>query len=539
MDSSILRAIRAKLQKVYDDDSGSRFLSFPQESPFVFTPGNIPVFTGKGEFDHAALAEMATFSRAVNMPVEGPVFPAAPSGPLLWDTYQEILDTAEVAQNFPAAAWKKLKNRFHAEIDMMTDLEGNRFSPAFLSPQDAFTQEWNELALSDVESPEPDDTFEYRTVHIERPWIDFDVFASRQWRFPPRSRQEVHFPAYVSDLILVRDKTAPASATVLAYLCKRLPACPNPAPSAQWPSPGNKKVSTVRCHCGHTYYFRDPGSMVCASCGRPLGKLQATPERVWIPSSKIPFIISLPEASAIIRQYFKKQKFVDPGFVHELEKASLTLRPVYIPVWEWTMQAYGVFQVTLQKTQHPDKKDENELEVKSFQEEILTEPVSMPRTTVSILASTLVGEELHTPVKRITNRFDFLEDPLGTSYERYSKDREASQQEARTRILEQLQKKASDKYTSLLKEVKPVSMNYVSETEKLVANPVWIGQIEYKSNRYEFHVDGFSGEAAARNGYPRSKRRILRNLFLGVAVLSLLAFFGILIAAYLRGKNGV
>lgn len=198
----------------------------------------------------------------------------------------------DITSSQPYVIWNQLKKRFDPNLTMLTTLENISFPPTYLFPSDVQEQHWDRITLhkgeikslvdtapeklktcfpsagaSDVESI----SFEYRSVRIERPWIDFDVFKSRFWRFPNDSSEDAisyddrsdlgQFPAYISALLLMRNlvikrkgsaeskasfseiseaKSEEAkksnSVTVLAYICKRLPASPNPAPDALWRS---------------------------------------------------------------------------------------------------------------------------------------------------------------------------------------------------------------------------------------------------------------------------------------------------------------
>lgn len=195
-----------------------------------------------------------------------------------------------ITSSQPYVIWDQLKKRFNPNLTILTSVENIKFAPTYLFPSDVQEQPWDCITLHEEEiktlidtaperlkvcfpSAEVSDveslSFEYRSVRIERPWINFDIFKSKFWRFHNDSSEESisyedrpdlgQFPAYISALLLMRnlvikrkgseankasfseisdteskDAKRSDSVTVLAYICKKLPLSPNPAPDALW-----------------------------------------------------------------------------------------------------------------------------------------------------------------------------------------------------------------------------------------------------------------------------------------------------------------
>ena len=387
MDANALLAIYTKVQQIYNDDDSSKFLSFPLDAQYIFSPERLNLFFGDDAAEAASsLNQRADFSRNMNRPVKS-LFPSAGTGELLWEVYQGILTTAEIAENAmsedekeafrkaeeflfvedenglsvhsekyrrycefrdrdftyreeisnlelsetltetqrdlelaklrkalaeneelwsagglrqevekllefrktvlansPVNAWARLKDKCLADLSVQTDLSGGSFASTVVFPNDVLNQPWcsidvgkEEVATlldqassdlrtrlrSDYKDPIESISFEYRSVGIQRPWFDSDLFKSRLWRLPNSSDQKIsygsdkllgRFPAYISGLLLLKDfrityasgktgisfgsltdrKGADGEVAVLAYICKILPVSPNPDESAHW-----------------------------------------------------------------------------------------------------------------------------------------------------------------------------------------------------------------------------------------------------------------------------------------------------------------
>lgn len=209
-----------------------------------------------------------------------------------YEVEEKMRIMTDITSSQPHVIWNQLKKRFNPNLSMLTTIEKISFAPTYLFPSDVQDQPWDRITLHQGEIKSLVDTapeklkacfpsagapsvesisFEYRSVRIERPWIDFDIFKSKFWRFPNDSSEDAisnedrsdlgQFPAYISALLLMRnlvikrkgsaesnasfseiaetkgeDAKKSNSVTVLAYICKRLPASPYPDPEAQWPS---------------------------------------------------------------------------------------------------------------------------------------------------------------------------------------------------------------------------------------------------------------------------------------------------------------
>ena len=389
MDANALLAIYTKVQQIYNSE-GSKFLSFPLDFQFTFSPESLNLFFGKDAATAvSSLNQKADFSRVMNLPVKS-LFPSSDAEGLLWDVYQEILTTAEIADNAmteaekeafrkaeeflfvkdeegrtvpseryrqysefrdrdfileeqilnlqlsetvaeneqkrelaklqkekaenealwsagglrqetekhlefrqkvlsssPLMAWARMKEKCQADLSVQSDLTGGTFATTVLFPSDVLSQEWCSIQVGEeevaalLEQASPDIrkrltsaytdpilsfSFDYRSVGVQRPWFDSDLFKSRMWRLPVTSNRMIsygsdrllgRFPAYISALLLLRNfqityasgKTVHSfgslasnqegsdkDVSILAYICKRLPLSPNPAEDVEWPT---------------------------------------------------------------------------------------------------------------------------------------------------------------------------------------------------------------------------------------------------------------------------------------------------------------
>ncbi|HCN54273.1 MAG TPA: hypothetical protein DIS88_10935, partial [Prevotella sp.] len=100
MEAKAYLAVFAKIQKIYEDTGAGKFLAFPLNNIYSFTPKNLSPLLGNGSADAAlSLEKTAEFSRIINTPVKGMFFPSAGHETYLWDLYDEILATADIAES--------------------------------------------------------------------------------------------------------------------------------------------------------------------------------------------------------------------------------------------------------------------------------------------------------------------------------------------------------------------------------------------------------------------------------------------------------
>jgi hypothetical protein len=208
-----------------------------------------------------------------------------------WNTYGNKLQVeeklnviSEITTSNPFVVWNELKSRFNPNLDYLSDTSASNFAQTYITPSNIEDEIWNSISLNREEIDKLIETapvelknilldgekgggvsqitFEYRTVKVERPWFDASVFKSNLWRFPINSNKEAisyeenssigRFPSYTAALLLFRNleiRKAQAGRTdlepttkldpsgrvsILAFICKRIPQCPNPNPKAKW-----------------------------------------------------------------------------------------------------------------------------------------------------------------------------------------------------------------------------------------------------------------------------------------------------------------
>lgn len=205
-----------------------------------------------------------------------------------------------VMENSPSCVWHELKSKYNPDVDHEITLELIEYAPTYIFPADIMKQDWDRITLSKeniatlIENA-PDEikksfplangqategvSFEYRSVKLERTWFEPKLFKSRYWRFPAGSQQAAiaydghngsagRFPAYIAALVLVRNLRTDSGTLIedgrvmsMAYVCKWLPACPNPDPSAHWMN----TIKTARLTLS-----TDSGGLMTVKCGNEI-----------------------------------------------------------------------------------------------------------------------------------------------------------------------------------------------------------------------------------------------------------------------------
>ena len=142
----------------------------------------------------------------------------------------------EIATQSPQLLWREWSSKFVPEIDLQTDPEQNTFALTGFLPNNAVEQkDWPSFTLSAFEigrlvgqapkelaaifgelpnSTEIDSiSFEYRSVGLERPWLEPKIFSARFWKAANPAAQlsdggnppSGDWPAYITAIVLARN----------------------------------------------------------------------------------------------------------------------------------------------------------------------------------------------------------------------------------------------------------------------------------------------------------------------------------------------
>ena len=205
-----------------------------------------------------------------------------------------------VTENNPSYVWQGLKSKYNPDTKLDTSLELIEYAPTYIFPADIMRQDWDTITLSKDEvlsliKSAPEEIkkafpplsgdvqegvkFEYRSVKLERSWFEPKLFNSRFWRYPADLQMAAlaydghngsagRFPAYIAALVLVRNLRTDSGTLIedgrvmsMAYVCKWLPACPNPDPSAHWMN----TIKTARLTLS-----TDSGGLMTVKCGNEI-----------------------------------------------------------------------------------------------------------------------------------------------------------------------------------------------------------------------------------------------------------------------------
>jgi hypothetical protein len=282
-------------------------------------------------------------------------------------------------------------------------------------------------------------------------------------------------------------------------------------------------AKTVTCKCGAKYFFAEEAPAVCPACGCALDGFPVREEVVRVPDVKVPFRVTRQEAEEKVHQFYAKKGFASKEFKKLITQSEIQLQPVYAPYWEWDVQANGSFTIKVYKQ---DKAGANSGQDVEKQIETHTQDVSIPETKVSIPASRVVKDVVLSTENTYTEAFGFDQAPDGTAFELYKKNAKESQGEERQQIVKKLRDQAKQPYSSsLLKSCEDGIVNFISETGRLLINPIWIGSFVYKEKPYSFYVDGNNGKVTAKDPFPKNwgKIALVVGSILAALALAILA----------------
>ena len=266
-------------------------------------------------------------------------------------------------------------------------------------------------------------------------------------------------------------------------------------------------VQTLTCRCGAKYFFMDKAPTICPACGCPMDSSLKTEEIIRLPDVKAPFKITQQEAEELVHKFYAKKGFAAKDFKASIAESALQLRPVYAPYWEWNVQANGTYTIKVLK---PEKNQQANASVES-QVEIHTQNVSIPETKVSVPASRVVKGDAIDTNSTYTDAFSFANAPEGIAFELYSKNYSESRLDERAQVERKLQELAKKPYqASLLKSCENSITNFISETNRLLLNPIWVGSFDFKEKTYPFYIDGYSGKVTSKKAFPKNWGKIAK-----------------------------
>jgi hypothetical protein len=185
--------------------------------------------------------------------------------------------TTEVASQSPQLIWRDWSSKFIPEIDLQTDPEQNTFALTGFLPNNAVEQkDWPSFTLAAPEiaqlaaqapkelaavfnelqgSSQIDSiSFEYRSVGLERPWLEPKVFSARFWKPADPAAQlsdggdppHGEWPSYITAVVFARNivlhvraasgPPAPVQLRALPSITQRLEFVAEPSASSSAPA---------------------------------------------------------------------------------------------------------------------------------------------------------------------------------------------------------------------------------------------------------------------------------------------------------------
>lgn len=269
-------------------------------------------------------------------------------------------------------------------------------------------------------------------------------------------------------------------------------------------------VKSLPCQCGAKFIFSDHAPETCPKCGRALDASHAQEISIRRPDVRVPFRVSKPEAQDLIREFYAKQLFVQKEFKDLVTQSELSLKPVYVPMWEWRVRADSGKQAGAE-----------EASVAGNQENTVpTQNVSVSGTMVAVPVSRVVSNTIVDTGNLFTEKFSFGQAPTGTAFEFHTQNLRECQKNQRNKVLDFLRNKAGRQSGG----DKTDQTNYISEANRLVYNPFWIGSLEYNGESHPFYVDGYSRKVTVKNAVPKDKKKLwilLGSILAGIVLIVL------------------
>ena len=240
------------------------------------------------------------------------------------------------------------------------------------------------------------------------------------------------------------------------------------------------KIKIIHCKCRSAYFYDKRAPEYCPKCGSRLSLNNEVVEDVRTPDSKIIFKINRDAAVHALTNYVSKKKFVSKDFIAAIKESELDLKPVYVPCWEWTIQANGQFKVVFSTPQKTDEKDEKGNNIIRQVEHESVQNASFPEKTILVPSSRIIDSKVVELGNRVSEVFSFENCPSATAFELYSKNKKESLQDARNSVISDLEKEATKRHgDEIYVRTSEKKVDFVKESCTLVMSPVWNGTFNY------------------------------------------------------------
>lgn len=289
------------------------------------------------------------------------------------------------------------------------------------------------------------------------------------------------------------------------------------------------KIKIIHCKCRSAYFYDKRAPEYCPKCGSRLSLNNEVVEDVRTPDSKIIFKINRDAAVHALTNYVSKKKFVSKDFIAAIKESELDLKPVYVPCWEWTIQANGQFKVVFSTPQKTDEKDEKGNNIIRQVEHESVQNASFPEKTILVSSSRIIDSKVVEVGNRISEVFSFENCPSATAFELYSKNKKESLQDARNSVISDLEKEATKRHgDEIYVRTSEKKVDFVKESCTLVMSPVWNGTFNYNDKTYPFYVDGYTGSVHAMKMMPKNWKLIgiiAGSIVVAIATIVLLSIF--------------
>lgn len=294
------------------------------------------------------------------------------------------------------------------------------------------------------------------------------------------------------------------------------------------------EVKCIQCPvCGaKTMLEKYQTVTVCPFCGAP-NVVESDEVPGLKPNAILPFRISEPKAHASLQKWMSK-KFLAPSNLKKTAKTS-KMSGVYVPSWTFDSNVYATYEARLGKTYTvtvgSGKNRRTETRVRWYH---VSGSINSFFDDVLIGASTKITQKQLTKLGGFDtkNSIQYEEEYLsGYSAERYSQGLDASWEEAKSIMIDNVRSQIRNRYPDA-DRVDYINVNPVfNETKyKYVLAPIWASSYRYKGKDYGFVVNGRNGRTVGKAPLSPLKTFFFSLFCLGVAGLLIYLFYLLFLA---------
>ena len=293
-------------------------------------------------------------------------------------------------------------------------------------------------------------------------------------------------------------------------------------------SPWNNEMDVIKCEaCGaETVVSKEATAVSCTYCGS--SHILSSKQNAGIkPEGVLPFIVDRHKAEEISQNWFKK-RWLAPNDLKVLYQSE-KLHPTYVPYWTYDSQTYSRYRgeggENYEVTVERDGEEVTETRIRWYR---VNGRINRFFDDILVNASKNYDDRLMNQIEPFdTKALKSYKSEYMSGYtaERYGKDVKSCFEMAKRKMNSEIKEDARKQILRRYDHARIISVdtNYTEVTYKHVLLPIWSTYYAYKGKKYQYIINGQTGEIKGKAPYSWIKITVL--VLLVIIVFALIYYF--------------